>query len=325
VRADEPSDEAEPPARASAATEAGPLVHVALLIVQVSFASGAIAGKWAMNEERVDPVALAFVRAGAGALAFQVARALFAARREADAKPPIDRGDHARFALFAVLGVCVNQAFFLLGLKRGTASSAALLAATIPVFTAAIAVLARVEKPTARTFLGVSVASAGVLALTGGRDISIGNLLITINSLSYAAYLVFVRPLLQKHGALTAIAWVFTYGALLLAPFGAPALVHDVARWSSRGWLLVGWFVAVPTVLAYLANAWALQRARASIVSAYIYLQPLLVLGLAGKLLGEALSLRVVGAGAAILVGVTIIASRAWGRPRCLDSSNSSP
>lgn len=290
-------------------------MHLALLVVQLSFASGAIAGKWALNEEHVDPVALAFVRAGAGALAFQLARLALAARARDGAPPaPIDRADHARFALFAVLGVCVNQAFFLLGLKRGTASSAALLAATIPVFTAAIAVIAKVERPTVRTFLGVGVATAGVLALTGVRDVSLGNLLITINSLSYAAYLVFVRPLLQKHGALVAIAWVFTYGALLLAPFGLPSLVHDVSRWSPRGLALVGWFVAVPTVLAYLANAWALQRARASVVSAYIYLQPLLVLGLAGKLLGEALSARVLGAGAAILAGVTIVASRAWSR-----------
>jgi drug/metabolite transporter (DMT)-like permease len=303
-------------ARAPVAAEAGVGVHVALLVVQLAFASGAFAGKWALNGEHVDPLALAFVRASGGAIAFQVARIALSRTNAHVAGPRIDRTDHAKLALFAILGVCVNQAFFLLGLKRGTASSAALLAATIPVFTAAMAVIARIERPSVRTFLGVGVASAGVLALTGVRDISVGNLLITINSLAYAAYLVFVRPLLQKHGALVTITWVFTYGALMLAPFGLGALVHDAGTWSPRAWALVVWFVAVPTVLAYLTNAWALERARASIVSAYIYLQPLLVLGLAGKLLGESLSPRVVVAGAAILAGVTIVASRAWQREK---------
>jgi drug/metabolite transporter (DMT)-like permease len=299
--------------RAPSAAEASVGVHVALFVVQVAFASGAIAGRWALHDEHVDAVALAFVRAAGGAIAFQLARIALARRR-----PPravVDRGDHARFALFAVLGVCVNQAFFLLGLARGTATSAALLSATIPVFTAGMAVLARVERPTMRTFVGVGVASAGVLALTGVRDLSIGNLLITINSLSYACYLVFVRPLLQKHGALVAIAWVFTYGALLLAPFGLVPLVHDVGRWAPRGIGLVAWFVAVPTIVAYLTNAWALERARSSLVSAYIYLQPLLVLTLAGRLLGEALSARTIVAAIAIFGGVTIVASRAWRRP----------
>jgi drug/metabolite transporter (DMT)-like permease len=320
LRSSSADESLAPPApaadRAPAAAEAGIGVHVALLVVQLAFASGAFAGKWALNGEHVDPVALAFVRASGGAIAFQLARLALSRKRVETARPTIDRADHWKLALFAILGVCVNQAFFLLGLKRGTASSAALLAATIPVFTAAMAVIGRVERPSARTFLGVAVASAGVLALTGVRDISVGNLLITINSLAYATYLVFVRPLLQKHGALVTITWVFTYGALLLAPFGLPALVHDVASWSPRAWGLVAWFVAVPTVLAYLANAWALERARSSIVSAYIYLQPLLVLGLAGKLLGEALSPRMLAAAGAILAGVTIVASRAWTRPR---------
>lgn len=292
-------------------------MHVALFLVQLAFASGALAGKLALNGEHVDPTALAFVRAAGGAMAFQLARLAFQSLRrhrpDAESAAPVarpTRRDHALLALYAVLGVCVNQFFFLHGLKRASATSTALLAATIPVFTALVATATRQEPITRRTAFGVCLATVGVLTLTGVRDLSIGNLLVTINSLSYAAYLVGVRPLLQRLGALVTIAWVFTYGAFILAPIGLWPLLRDAPVWTPAGAWLVAWFIAVPTIFAYLANAWALGRARASVVAGYIYLQPLLVLVCAGKLLGEALTLRVVAAGAAILAGVTVVATR---------------
>jgi drug/metabolite transporter (DMT)-like permease len=283
-----------------------PAVHVALLLVQLAFAANAIIGKMAVSRAGVDPSALAFCRAAGGALAFQVARVLTTRSRSTS----ITRADHLRFFAYAVLGVLVNQAFFLHGLKRSTATSTGLLAAAIPVFTAAIAAMTGQEKTTARTAFAMGLATIGVLTLTGVQDVSIGNLLVTINSLSYAGYLVGVRPLLQKHGAITTIAWVFTYGALMLAFVGLVPTIHDAPSWSPLAVELVGFCILVPTIFAYLANAWALERARPSIVAAYIYLQPLLVTLSAAIYLGERLTLRLAAAGVAILAGVTIIATR---------------
>ena len=272
----------------TSAEGATPAIHGALLLVQLAFAANAIVGKLAVSRAGVEPSALAFCRAAGGALAFQAARMITARSRKHSVA--IELRDHARFFAYAVLGVFVNQAFFLHGLKRSTATSTGLLAAAIPVFTAAIAALTRQERTTARTAFGIALATAGVLTLTGIKDVSIGNLLVTINSLAYAAYLVGVRPLLQKHGAITTIAWVFTYGALMLAFVGL-----------------------VPTIFAYLANAWALERAKPSVVAASIYLQPLLVTLSAAIYLGERLTLRLVAAGAAILAGVTVIVTRRAG------------
>lgn len=282
------------------------MVHLALLGVQLAFASGAIAGKLVMNGEHVDPSALALMRALGGAVAFHAAR-LVLSRGETKKIPG---KHHALFALYAILGVAVNQAFFLHGLKHASATNAALLAATIPVFTAGVAAFARQERLTIRIGVGIAVATVGVLVLTGVRQISVGNLLITINSFCYALYLVGIRKLLDEYGALVTIAWVFTYGALFLAPFGALKVVHDATSWSPRGLGLVLWFIAVPTIFAYLTNAFALARAKPSVVAAYIYLQPLLVMFFAGKMLGEALNTRTIVAGGAILLGVGIVATR---------------
>lgn len=285
-------------------------VHLALLGVQIAFASGAIAGKIVLNREGVDATGLACLRAVGGAIAFHVARALVPPRSGASGAPKIGGRDHASFFLYAVLGVAVNQAFFLHGLRRASATSATLLAATIPVFTSGVAVLARQETITLSTAIGLALASAGVLTLTGIRDISIGNLLVTINSLAYSVYLVGVRPLLRRHGALTTMAWVFTYGALMMLTVGGAPLARDIPHWSTRASWLVVFYLAVPTVYAYLANAWALSHAKSSVVAGYIYLQPLMVTIGAWMILDERMTMRVAIAAAAILVGLTIVVAR---------------
>lgn len=278
-------------------------VHLALFAVQLAFASGALAGKVALHREGVDPTALAFIRAAAGALAF------FAAER-LTRKGPVEPLPRLPMIAFAFLGVVINQAFFLHGLRRGTATSAALLSATIPVFTAALGIFVGLERPQLRTWIGIGIATAGVLGLTGVRDISLGNLLVTINSLSYAAYLVAVGKYVRRYGALRVVGAAFAWGALVLAVPGLPQLVHLGPTWTTKGWLLVGWFVLVPTIFAYLTNAWALGHARPSTVAAYIYLQPLLVLTVAGSLLGERLEPRTVFSGLAILLGLGIVVWR---------------
>ena len=281
-------------------------VHLALLVVQFSFASGAFVGKWALNGEAIDASAIAFTRAAAGALAFQAVRVLTTDR----AAPRPSARDHGGFVALAILGVIVNQAFFLHGLQRSTATATILLAATIPVFTAAVAGVVGAERFHPLTIAGVAVASVGVVTMTGVRDVSLGNLLVTVNSFSYACYLVAARRPLQRFGAPTTVAWVFTYGALGLATIGLAPLVRQAPLWTSRGVLLMLWFIAVPTVLAYLLNAWALSRAKASLVAGYVYLQPFMVAVLAWPLLGERVGARVWVAGAAILAGVALIAVR---------------
>lgn len=278
-------------------------VHVALLAVQLAFASGALVGRRAFTEEAIDPTALAFVRAAAAALAFVVAE-------RGTRHGPVEPMPRLPMLGLGILGVVVNQAFFLHGLKRGTATSATLLCATIPVFTAALGMLASVERPRIRTWVGLSVASVGVVTLTGVRDVSLGNLLVTINALSYAAYLIAVGKYIRRYGALRVIGAVFVWGALLLAVPGVPQLLAHAPHWTPRGWSLVAWFVVVPTIFAYLTNAWALGRATPSVVAAYVYLQPILVVALAGRLLGERMDLRTLVAGAAILAGLTIVISR---------------
>lgn len=284
--------------------------HAALLVVQIAFASQAVEGKIAMaphdvGGEGIAPAALAMVRMGGAAIVFLAFTQAFRLRAKTTWR------DHLVLAGLSVLGISLNQTLFLIGLRSTTPLSAALLSVTIPVFTAVLSVLFRVEKPTARLAVGFALALGGVLWLTGIRSVDRGALIVSINSLSYSAYIVLSRRTIVRLGPWTVVTWIFVWGAALFAPYGGPILVHELPTWSTRGWMFVGYILLMPTLTAYLANAWALGRSSPTLVTIYIYVQPLIAGTLAWVQLGTPLSGRAVIAGLLILTGVTIVAFRA--------------
>lgn len=297
------------PAKTSKPERAGLGTHLALIVVQVAFASQAVEGKIAMlsrvdGGEAIAPASIAMARMLGGTAFFM---ALYLARTN---RPRLTRREQVQLALLAVLGIALNQTLFLMGLKMTTPMGASLLGVTIPVFTAAVAVLARKERASLRLALGLGVAIAGVLWLTGVHELDRGALLVAANSLSYAIYLVFSRDLVRKLGALTVVAWIFMWGAFELSPIGLPALVHDLPQLTTRGAMLVAYIILMPTIVAYFCNAWALGRSSASLVTVYIYLQPAIAAVLAYLQLGQQISHRLAMAAALILVGVAIAATR---------------
>ena len=112
------------------------------------------------------------------------------------------------------------------------------------------------------------------------------------------------------------VAWVFTYGALMFAPLGLVSTVHAIPEITARGAGYLAYIVAVPTIIAYSLNAWALGRSRATVVTIYIVLQPLIAAVLAHVQLGHAISSRAIYAGMAIVSGLFIVARRGAGGAR---------
>jgi drug/metabolite transporter (DMT)-like permease len=285
------------------------MVHAALVIVQMAFAAGAVEGKLALNPYSsggggIDPVALAMARMSGAALFFQTYT------RATGALRPIGPAEHWRIAGLSVLGVVLNQTLFLVGLHLTTAFAAALLGATIPVFAAALAVAFRIERPSVRTALGLVLAIAGVLWLTGIGSIDRGAIAIAFNCFSYALYIVLSKRIIERVGALTVVTWLFTWGSLVMAPLGARGLVLGFGAWGARAWVFVAFFVAFPTIVAYLANAWALAHSGPTLVTVYIYLQPLIAAILQWVQLGEPIAPRALAATGFILAGVGMVATR---------------
>lgn len=291
--------------------------HAALLLVQIAFASQSVEAKVAMmprseGGEEIFPAALAMVRMIGGAVFFQIV-----VRACGLQSFPIPKKDHARLFGLAVLGIALNQALFLFGLRWSTPFSVSLLGATIPVFTAALAVIFRKEELRWRTVAGLLLASAGVVSLTGASGrFDLGVVLVTLNSISYAAYVVLSRDIVLRYGALRVVSWIFTYGAIMFAPFGLVATVRAVPDLTPRGIGYLAYIVAVPTIVAYALNAWALGRSRATVVTIYIVLQPLIAAVLAHVQLGHEITSRALYAGMAIVAGLFTVTRRAAGGAR---------
>lgn len=255
----------------------------------------------------VDPFALAMARMVGAAVFFQVLM------RASGALRPVSRPDRLLIAGLAFLGIVLNQTLFLVGLRLTTAFASAVLGVTIPVFTAALAVAFRVEAPSPRTAVGLALAIAGVLWLTGAGSLDLGALAIAANCLSYSLYIVLSHRVIARVGALTLVTWLFTWGALLFAPIGAPVLLRGVTTWNGHTWAIVSVVVAVPTIVAYSVNAWALGRSNPTLVTVYVYLQPLLTALLQWIQFGEAATARALLAAGPIFAGVIVIATRRSG------------
>lgn len=232
-------------------------------------------------------------------------------------RTPLARADERRLVLYAVLAVAINQTLFLGGLSLTSAHIAAIIIGTIPVFTLAAAIAVGREQATAAKVGGIALAAAGALLVVGveGFEGSLrtlaGALMLLTNSLSYALYLVLSKPMMARVSARRALARMFAWATLLLVPVAiVPMLREPWAAIPMRAWLGLAFVIALPTIGAYLLNAWALAKADSSVVAAYTYVQPVLTTLLAAVFLGETIGITAAAAAVMIFTGVWLASRR---------------
>ncbi|MFN0009986.1 MAG: DMT family transporter [Planctomycetota bacterium] len=283
--------------------------HTALVFVQIFFALFPVFGKVLFQDGVFSPFSIAVWRIGFGASSLlAIAFALHGRRALPRAR------DLPMLLVLSILGVTANMTLYLEGLSRSTATNAGLMMCLIPVFTFVIAAAVKQEVFQAVRALGVLVAlaGAGLLVWSGepelGSEHGLGNLLMAMNTLGYAFYLVLSRPLLARYPAIVVIAWVF----VLAVPF-APFLARGtelVPEASPGVWWALAFVLVFPTSLAYLLNAFALARVRASTTAMYIYAQPLIT-GVVSRIwLGEKLSRGTILSSVFIFLGIWLVSRK---------------
>jgi drug/metabolite transporter (DMT)-like permease len=264
------------------------------------FSVNYVISKLGMRE--FSPLSFAWLRVAISALI------LWAVIRDAE---PFSRADAWLVFRFALLGVVVNQTLFLAGLSLTSVQVAAVLITTIPVFTLAAAILAGQERASATRMGGIALAGAGALLVVGGETLAgtwrsfAGALMLVVNCLSYAIYLVISKPHMARLSARAIVRRMFIIGVVTLLPIAAVPLAREQwAEISPRAWLSLAFVVAGPTIAAYLMQAWALRHADSSVVAAYTYVQPVLATLLGVIFLQETLRANVLIAAAMIFTGV---------------------
>ena len=190
--------------------------------------------------------------------------------------------DIPRFLLCAVTGIAINQLLFIKGLTLSTPIHAALLILGTPVFILILALITGTEKRSFMKIFGLLTALSGGLILVLskensalGSNVLMGDIFILINAISYAFYMLLVKPLTKTYSPLKLTHWVFTFGLFLVLPFCWKDFT--LTQWelfTPASWAALSLVVIGATFLSYLFIAYGIHHLSPSTTGAYIYTQP---------------------------------------------------
>jgi drug/metabolite transporter (DMT)-like permease len=282
-------------------------VLVALVAVQLIYASGVILGKYLLPY--VPAPVIVTLRMTIAAAAF------YAAHRAIRGTVPKTGVEWGKFALLGVLGGAGNQLLVLLGLTRTTAINAAMLIPMIPIFTVVFGWLLGRVTPSPLKWGGVAVAAVGTVYLIGpdrvslAPEVAVGNLLVLAGMAFNALAFLLSKEMLQRYAPVTVAFCLSLAGLIGIAPLGVAAYPDVRTAALNTGLVLwLAYMVIFPTTVTYFLNLWSLRRVSPTLVTSFIYLQPLFATAVAPLVLeGESLTLRIGIAGLGIFGGVALV------------------
>lgn len=193
--------------------------------------------------------------------------------------------DFVLLATCGLFGVTINQLLFFHGLNASSPMNAGIIMALNPIMVAVLSFFWLKERLSKTQWIGISIGAMGAIALTtyGTKSVQtqLGDLYLLGNSLSYAIYLLLVKPLMKKYTPLVVITWVFTFGTFFLLAF--PPLYTDLKQTDLYTipwfiWLKIGYVVVGVTFLTYLLTVVGLKYVSSTVAAAFIYVQPIFVI-----------------------------------------------
>lgn len=279
--------------------------HIAVLIANFFFGACVVAVKH-ITPSVMPPFALNVARVGVALLLFWFLRFF------SNTKAGIDKKDLPRFIICGICGVGINQIFFIKGASLSSPIHVSLLALSTPIAITIIAAWLLKEQLTRNKILGLLLGIGGAATLVfsrvsnaEGKDMLLGDLFIILNAVSYAFYLVLVRPLMARYSPLHVTRWVFLFGAVMILPIGMKDFVNtNWAAFQFTHWLSLFFVVIGATFIAYLFIVYGISHLGPSITGTYVYTQPVFATITAMVLFHEQLSFVKILAAFLIFSGV---------------------
>lgn len=200
-------------------------------------------------------------------------------------KEKIVKKDYLRMLLCAVLGMGINMLVFFKGLSLSTPINSSVLVTTTPIIVLILSALLIKEKISTRKIVGITIGLLGALGLIlfsaeirqDAPNIPLGNFLILTNSVFYGSYLILAKTLIAKYHPFTFMKWLFSLGILLCLPFGYKEFLEiDFGNLPFEAIWRITFVIVGTTFCTYLFNIFALTQLKASTLSAFVYIQPLI-------------------------------------------------
>lgn len=200
-------------------------------------------------------------------------------------KERITRRDLLTIAIGGIMGFVVSQFLTALSLQYTSPVYFSLVIALSPLCVMMLAALLLKELVTRQKSVGVVLGIAGAVLLIAFADSSnadgsnnlLGIGLACVSIFAYSIYLIIIRSVAQKYSAVTQMKWMFLFTAIILVPLGVyeypqQAIFSSECDWS--GILELGFVIIFSTSLGYFLMPFGMKYLRATTVSVYMNLQP---------------------------------------------------
>ena len=251
--------------------------HTAVLLANIIFGLGVPVTKLLLDQW-VSPMAYMATRCLGAAAIFWLISLFLPCEKVAPR-------DLTVIILGGLLGIVVSQTLTAWALTFTTPVYFSLIATLTPVATMLCAALFIGEKISVRGIAGVALGVAGAMLMVfigwqggSGKNDILGIALTLLSMLTWAVYLIITRKVSARYTAVTQMKWVFLASAIAVLPFSltdlqSATLYSAATQWS--GLAEMAFIVMFATVAGYFAIPFAMRYLKATTVSVYTNLQPI--------------------------------------------------
>jgi drug/metabolite transporter (DMT)-like permease len=192
-----------------------------------------------------------------------------------------------------------------------SAGVAALLVGTIPIWMALLDRVLFGKRLRSSAYVGFVLGFVGLAFLLDpfgeGSIDRVGAMAIILGALAWSAGSLYSRGAALPKRPLVSAGLGAICGGILLLIVSVGSGELGEATWSADALLAVGYLVVVGSLVGFTAYVWLLRVAPVSLVATYAYVNPIVAVALGWLLLGEAITLQMLVAGASIVVAVALI------------------
>jgi drug/metabolite transporter (DMT)-like permease len=227
--------------------------------------------------------------------------------------PRLARSELWALARLGFMGHLLHVGMVTYGIHWTTAFSSSLILAVGPVFTLLLLRRAGYERLTRAQVAGVAVACAGVLVflsdklLAASWQASSGDLVLLVAASFFSAYTVAAKPLIEKHGGVTVMAYATLAGSVPVVALSLPAgLAVDWSAMSIAIWIGTLWAVIVSAFIGWLVWGWVNAVRGVARTAPLMYLMPPVAGLVAWLFMGESYTWIKLGGAAVTLAGVAL-------------------
>lgn len=232
---------------------------------------------------------------------------------------PVPRRSALAMGGAGLLGITAYFGLENIGVDLATAADAAVIVAAFPIITVLVEVILHRERPTPTRLLGMALAMAGVWlivrqsASSGGSHRLLGDLILLVAGVAWAAYNIVARRSSQGHSPLTSTYYQIVAGALgfvVLSPV-------EAGQWrtpTAADLAMLGFLAGLCSIAAFVLYNYGLQDVTSSTAVNILNLVPVFGLVSAVLVTGESVGVTE-GLGCLVVIAGVVLGARARTRP----------